>query len=92
MALILKKEMETGLIVEEAYCKVEEINANKERMNFYLNIYLNKEARDNNKTPLETKFYSCEHSVLTAENSIKQAYNHLKTLEEFKDSIDDLDE
>ena len=92
MALILKKEMNTGFVLDNAYCKVEEINANKERMNFYLNIYLNKESRDNNKIPLETKFYSCEHSVLTSENSIRQAYNHLKTLDEFKNSIDDLDE
>ena len=32
--------METGFIVEEAYCKVEEINANKERMNFFIQIYI----------------------------------------------------
>lgn len=92
MALILKKEMEYGLILDHAYCKVEEITANKEKMNFYLGIYLNKEARDNNKTPLERKFYYCDHNVLVNENSIRQAYNSLKTLEEFKNATDDLGE
>lgn len=92
MALILKKEMDTGLVVDNVYCKVEEINANKEKMNFYLGIYLNKDARDGDKIPLETKFYSCEHNVLINENSIRQSYNYLKTLEEFKDAVDDLEE
>lgn len=92
MALILKKEMDTGLVVDNVYCKVEEINANKEKMNFYLGIYLNKDARSNSKTPLETKFYTCDHDVLVNENSIKQAYNYLKTLEEFKNAADDLGE
>ena len=31
MALIVKKELETGLVLEKAYCKIEEINANKEK-------------------------------------------------------------
>lgn len=63
MVLIIEKEMDTGLVLENAYCKVEEITANKEKMNFYLGIYLNKEARKMEKTPLETKPYSCEHDV-----------------------------
>lgn len=91
MGLILTKEMNTGLILEEAYCKVEEITANKEKMNFYLGVYLNKEARENNKAPLETKFYSCEHNVNTSKNSIKQAYVYLKSLEEYSNAIDDLE-
>lgn len=91
MALILKKELESGLILEEAYCKVEEINANKEKMNFYLSTYLNKEARDNNKAPLETRFYSCNHNVLVNKNSIRQAYMYLKSLEDFSEAIDDLE-
>lgn len=92
MALILKKEMDTGVVLENAYCKVEEVTANKEKMNFYLGIYLNKVARNNDKTPLETKFYSCEHNVLVNENSIRQAYNYLKTLDEFENAVDDLGE
>lgn len=92
MALIIKKEMETGLILSDAYCKVEEVNVKKERMNFYVVIYLNKESRIENKIPLETKLYYCEHSVDINENSIKQSYNYLKTLEEYMESIDDYDE
>lgn len=91
MALILKKELESGLILEEAYCKVEEINANKEKMNFYLSIYLNKEARNNNKIPLESKFYSCDHDVYMNRNTIKQAYMYLKSLEDYNNAIDDLE-
>lgn len=92
MALILKKEMDTGLILENAYCKVEEVNTNKEKMNFYLGIYLNKDARDNCKLPLETKLYTCGHDIKIEQNSIRQAYEYLKELDEFSNAIDDLEE
>ena len=92
MALIVKKELETGLVLEEAYCKVEEINANKEKMSFHLSIYLNKEARNNGKVPFQTKVFSCEHNLELEENSIKQAYKFLKTLDEFIGYNDDFEE
>lgn len=91
MALIIKKVMNTGIVAEDSYCKVEEINANKDSMNFYLGIYLNKVARNSNKSPLETILYTCNHDINTNKNSIKQAYEYLKTLEEYKNAIDDLE-
>ena len=60
-------------------------------MSFHLSVYLNKEARNNNKIPFQTKIFSCEHNLELEENSIKQAYNYLKTLDEYKESIDDLE-
>lgn len=71
MALIIKREMNTGIVLENSYYKVEEIIASKEKMNFYLGVYLDKEARNNNKDPLETKLYTCGHDININENSIK---------------------
>lgn len=93
MALILEnKELETGIILENSYIRVTEVHCDKDNLNFIVGIYKDKDARQEGKRVILTKSYSCKHYVDSESyNSIKQAYEYLKTLEEFKDSIDDLE-
>lgn len=92
MALILKKELESGLVIEDSYCKVMEVICTKNSMSFYVGVFVNKEMRELNKAPIKSLNYNCEHnSSNNSYNSIKQAYEYLKTLDEYKSAIDDLE-
>lgn len=93
MALILtNKSFNNGLTLENVYCKVTDVSCNKEKITFNVGIYVNKETKEKGSVTLENKNYSCTHDVSeTSRNSIKQAYDYLKTLEEYKNAIDDLD-
>lgn len=93
MALILKKELENGITLNESYHKISSISCNSNVIDFNVEIYKDKEARENNKKVVECKNYRCSHDVTnTSVNSIRQAYEHLKTLDEYKLAIDDLED
>lgn len=82
MALKLNKEFDNGAIAPECYVKIGRIEFAP--MSFIMAVfYYTKEARDNNKTPVETRMIprgTCE--------SRADAYTYLKTLPEFEGAID----
>lgn len=91
MALELKKTFTNGIEIEKTYSKIVNLNGNKETLDISLAFYLNRECSVD-KMPLEIKQYSFIPKVdEDSANFIKQGYEYLKTLEEFKDSIDVLD-
>lgn len=93
MALVKKMELSNGIILDKSYSKIAEVVCNKEVINFTLVIYKDKECRILNKDSVQVKHYACTHNInFNSENSIKQSYEYLKTLDEYKDAIDDLDE
>lgn len=93
MALILKKELENGITLNESYHKISSVSCTSNVIDFNVEIYKDKEARENNKKAVEIKSFRCSHDVTnTSVNSIKQAYEYLKTLDEYSNSIDDLEE
>lgn len=75
--------------IKDAYYKIDNIEGGKEKLTIFVNIYI-----DNSKEIfLGSKSYTFIPSVEdNALNFIKQGYEYLKTLEEYKNAIDLLDE
>jgi len=94
MALLRSIELDSGLSVTNAYARVDNRSGgNKTEMNFALNYYISQQAFMDGKAFVKQEHYSFEPSVDEgAPNDIKQCYEHLKTLQEFADSIDVLEE
>lgn len=92
MALTKVTELESGIIVEEAYIRVQGINGNKNILAVSLEVFASKQLCDEGKQPIS--YMSFTFVPDTSENSLrwdKQAYDHLKTLPEFAGSIDVLE-
>jgi len=87
MALLISTTTPFGFQADGCYCRIESVLIEKKTSGtFSASIYLNSEAA-NTAVPLSIK--SFEFPVdLDGPNPIKQAYEHLKTLPEFKDAID----
>lgn len=83
MALKTNIETSEGVIVCDAYCRVEQIAITKTHVSFTLKSYVDPEKYK--------KFfgnsYVCDYD-LTGENPIKQAYKYLKTLPKFANATD----
>lgn len=82
MALIVNKKLKNGIVVESAYARVEYISSNKNTLGMQVRFYTNIENED-----IETISYQTALKI-DENNYFKQAYDYLKTLEEFKDSED----
>ena len=92
MAIIKKIELDNGIKVDSAYFRVANVNCDKDFMDFKVNIYKDKESRIGNKAIIDSLNYICKHDISNnASNVIKQAYEHLKSLKEYENSLDDLE-
>lgn len=89
MALIKNIILNNGIIVNNAYIRVDTVNGCKGGLTISVNSYISKEAFDNGQGYLEQKFYYFIPSVEDGSlNFIKQGYEHLKTLPEYVDAVD----
>lgn len=77
---ITKKNFLGELIAQKAYCKIESISGTKNSIQAQLKMYAGTDEISNT-------FFNFIPD-LTGKNFIAQAYEHLKTLPEFKDAID----
>lgn len=85
MALTLDLTTQNGLVVNNAYCRVEDINIAKGgMMAFMLSRYV---AQGSAYPSFSQTMYSTQYDMAGA-NVYKQAYAHLKTLDEFKTATD----
>lgn len=82
MAITKNIELQNGLKVEEAYLRVEVPSITKDKMIFTLRKYVNTD-----KPFFSEEVIECGYD-LEGENPFKQAYEYLKTLEEFRDAED----
>jgi len=84
MALTKSIKIECGIAVENAYSKVENVTLTaKDKITFHVRFYVS-----NDGVPFFTeKVFGCDYDI-NGENPIKQAYLHLKTLQEFTDAVD----
>ena len=82
--MAIKKDisLETGILVNGAYCRVENISLVKENMSFNLRKYV-----DNTLPFFNEDYYTCNYDI-NGNNPFTQAYEYLKTLEDFKDAAD----
>jgi hypothetical protein len=83
MALKLKIELESGIVVDGSYCRVENISLrNKNNLAIVVSMY-----KDTNKPAFDRKNFVGQYD-LNGGNVLAQAYEHLKTLPEFANAED----
>jgi hypothetical protein len=79
MALKKSFEVMQGLIVPDAYIRIQNVNiAHGEQAGATIHIYVNNQAKE----PVKVLCYGFQHSH-GAGSAVAQAYNHIKTLPEF---------
>lgn len=89
MGLSINADLSNGLSVNNAYHRIDAIGGSKETMLFTLNSYVSKEAYQEGKSYLAQKQYKFTPTVEDgASNFIKQAYEYLKRIPEFKGALD----
>jgi hypothetical protein len=83
MALKKNTTTEHGINLQDAYYRVDNIVINsKTNMSFLVNVYADKTAKQ-----IQTLSFKCSY-VFSGNNPIAQAYEYLKTLEEFAGAVD----
>jgi hypothetical protein len=80
--IVLKSNFNTDVAFNSAYIKVDSLVGNKNQMRINLTIQDKKDG-----SVLNTNMYFFK-PLLNEQNFIAQAYEHLKTLSEFADSVD----
>lgn len=82
-------ELSNGILVNDAYIRIDTVSGYKGNIQVSVNSYVSQEAFNNGIGYLEQKFYNFIPSVEDdAPNFIKQGYEHLKTLPEYADAVD----
>lgn len=94
MALLMNDyKLSSGLMSKEAYLKVGFISGSKENMSFDIKVYISKEASDEGLSTIEE--FSVAFMPDTANESLNyhtQAYVWLKTLPEYNNATDVLED
>lgn len=70
--------------LENAYCKIDSLNGNKDNIEIKVGIYKN----ELKQISVTNKSYTFSPSLESADNFIKQGYEYLKTLEEYANALD----
>ena len=92
MALSKNINLDNGIILNNAYIKIDGIGGNKDNCSICVGIAVNKDLANTNNY-VNRKYYNFIPSVdNAASNFIKQGYEYLKALDEYKDAADLLDE
>lgn len=82
MAIIKNIELENGIKVDGAYLRVESPSITKDKIIFTVRKYVSID-----KPFFAEEVIECKYDI-DGDNPFKQAYDYLKTLEDFKDSKD----
>jgi hypothetical protein len=73
---------QSSVVVKDAYIKVLSVTADKSTIEIRVSV-----SKNANENAVHSFQYSCPTN-LSGENFIKQAYDHLKTLQEFAGAVD----
>ncbi len=93
MALSKNIVLGNGLTVDNSYIRIDTISGYKSGLDISVNSYVSRQDFKDGKGYLEQKFYNFVPNVDdNAKNFIKQGYEYLKTLDEYKDAISILEE
>lgn len=89
MAVTMTIETPHGLVVNNAYIRVQSVGGGKDSAIIELFYYVNQSASENGLEPLKRTYHDFVPSVDdSADNFIKQGYDHVKTLPEFSNAMD----
>lgn len=81
-----------GINIENAYIRVDTISGYKGGITISVNSYTTQDAFNTGAGYLKQQIYTFTPSVVnSASNFIKQSYEYLKSLEEFKEATDILE-
>lgn len=81
--------LKNGLVLGNSYIRIDTISGYKSSLTISVNIYSSQELFISGQGYLEQKMYNFVPSVENyASNFIKQGYEYLKTLDEYKDATD----
>lgn len=89
MALQLNVNLDSGIQVEGAYARIENMTGNKDGLTFYVSYYLNAEAISEHLPYFKQSIHDFVPDA--GDNSVrwdKQGYENLKLLPEFGNAID----
>ena len=87
MALQMEYTNEYGLTTQ-AYIKIDDLIWKKENTMLRIEVFANKQARNEDKRPLEMIVEHFQPDLNSLDNLVKQAYTYLKTLPEFENAED----
>lgn len=88
MALMMNVSYK-GIPIDNAYIKVAHIDGNKNKMYFNVEYYSNQAATvDHDNCLFISTMYFIVPDLNSSDNFIKQMYDHLKSLDTYKDAID----
>lgn len=87
MALQLEYTTKHGFVCENAYLKINYLSGLKD-YSISVVIYKDAEARHSDKEIIGQEIYNFTYSFNSLDNVIKQAYDYLKTLPEYINTVD----
>lgn len=90
MAIINKIEEPSGIVVNDAYCRVEVIQLSRfSKAMATARYYKDKQSYDSGLPSFKEQPFEFDYdAVESTDNPYKAAYLYMKTLEEFKQSVD----
>lgn len=86
MALISDIELDSGLIIQNAYLRIRTFSGSETYINFNLSVYLNKESFIEEKSPITQINYNMDYDK--DRNLFRQMYEYLRTLPEYEDAVE----
>ncbi|WP_066679390.1 hypothetical protein [Clostridium septicum] len=93
MALQKDIILDNGLIAKDAYIVISAIQWTRKSCILTVESYCNKEYFHENKSKISSKVFGFTPKIVdNSSNFIKQGYEYLKTLDQYKNAIDLLDE
>lgn len=89
MALKMEVEAPSGLVLSEAYIKIDQLGWVPGSMYVTFGIYANSTAREDGKETIDRRYFSFAPDVSDeSPNYHVQAYEHAKMLEEYENAVD----
>jgi len=89
MALQQNKQLQNGLIANNAYIRIDTVSGYKGEITISVNSYTSQQAFLDQVPFLVQNFYTFVPDVSDGSlNFIKQGYEYLKTIDEYVDAID----
>lgn len=86
MALIADLNLDNGLVINNAYFRIEIFSGTEENVSFILNAYVNQDAFEEKRPPVAEFSYRMEFDK--SRNLFSQMYEYLMGLPEFESAVE----
>lgn len=88
MALKANVILQNGLAIDNAYLRIVNVLGNKEKLTVFVDVFLNETTAQSHYALGQRNYVFTPSQGESAERWDKQAYEYLKTLDEYVDAID----